>query len=170
MKFIAALVVLAMQLACSMSGNGSAVAGTPTRPKTQPRPGTGEMVLIPAGNFDGRCYMDGVTANSACSSGDSHGTVYLDAYRIDKYEVTNAQYAQCVAAGGCTLPWNSWLRSTYYDLPEYANYPVRGVGYKDANDYCTWAGKYVPNGNEWEKAARGSNDTRNWPWGNQLPD
>ena len=135
------------------------------------------MVPIPAGTFQMGCDP----AHDGGYLCDFHGTmlhelplhtVYLDAYRIDKYEVTNAQYAQCVTAANCSAPSNfgSYSRSTYYNNPTYANYPVIYVSWYQARDYCVWVGKRLPSEAEWEKAARGSNDTRAYPWGDQAPD
>jgi hypothetical protein len=122
-------------------------------------PGVEGMVLIPEGIFT---MGDN---NRDIMEGPAH-SVYLDAYYIDQYEVTNKQYMDCVDEGECDWPANisSETRPSYYGNPEFEDFPVLYVSWDMARAYCTWRGARLPTEAEWEKAARGM-DSRTYPWG-----
>ncbi|HIE26225.1 TPA: formylglycine-generating enzyme family protein [Candidatus Poribacteria bacterium] len=87
--------------------------------------------------------------------------VYLDAFYIDKFEVTNKLYQKFIAETG--YPAKSYLNRAPYNLPEL---PAVVLNWEDAAAYARWAGKRLPTEAEWEKAARGT-DARIWPWGDE---
>lgn len=128
------------------------------------------MIFIPPGEFWMGCANDSLEYCLYSDEQPMH-TVYLDAYFIDKYEVTNGQYAQCVSAGVCNPPLYDDIIGIggYFNNPAYADYPVLWLNWFDAQAYCAWAGKRLPTEAEWEKAARGT-DRRILPWGNQTVD
>jgi formylglycine-generating enzyme required for sulfatase activity len=102
--------------------------------------------------------------------------VYVDAFEIDEYEVTNVQYRRFLMATGRHGPrrWEGryehlllkgspdWDGDAY--PPGEVMYPAAGIQWQDAIAYCAWVGKRLPTEAEWEKAARGT-DGRKYPWG-----
>lgn len=90
----------------------------------------------------------------------------LDAYYIDKYEVTNALYETCVSMGACKPPHGigSYSRDSYYGNAQFNNYPVVNVDWYMAKTFCEWRDARLPTEAEWEKAARGDNNGNYYPW------
>jgi formylglycine-generating enzyme required for sulfatase activity len=119
------------------------------------------MVFVPAGEFT-MGNDDGGTNEEPAHQ------VYLDAFWIDVYEVTNALYKKCADAGSCRPPSSSFsaTRPSCFGNSQFDNYPVTYVGWDNAKAYCEWAGKRLPTEAEWEKAARGT-DARFYPWGSE---
>ena len=124
-----------------------------------------EMVLVPEGEF---------------SMGSSRGEpdeqpvhlVALDAFYIDKFEVTNKSYAACVESGSCEPPRKLFFfpespNRAYFGNSQYDNYPVIYVDWNQAKAYCEWRGARLPTEAEWEKTARGT-DERTYAWGKDL--
>jgi formylglycine-generating enzyme required for sulfatase activity len=116
------------------------------------------LLYVEAGEF-----LMGSAASDSEANNDEKPPhkVYLDAYWIDRTEVTKEQYQKCVAAGKCAAPSCSGTGQ--------GDHPVVCVSWQDAADYCAWAGRRLPTEAEWEKAARGT-DGRKYPWGNEPPD
>ena len=157
------LVIVAQHLGESTTGGGTTPPVTP--------PG---MVLIPAGEFQ-------MGSNSGDSDEKPIHSVYVDAFYMDKYEVTNAQYAAFLnAEGKHTESGNTWLdigdgderieyvAGVYRAKGGYENHPVVEVSWYGAVAYSKWKGKRLPTEAEWEKAARGNLSGQKYPWGNTI--
>lgn len=83
--------------------------------------------------------------------------VWLDAYWIDRREVSIAEWRECTGAGGC--PWTEGLFSG-----QHGDYPMHSVSREEARRFCQWRGGDLPTEAQWEKAARGP-QPRRYPWG-----
>jgi formylglycine-generating enzyme required for sulfatase activity len=116
------------------------------------------MVVIPAGPF-----IRGTDAGGFDERPPR--TIVLDAFRIDRYEVTNHQYGQFVTATRHRKAGPPSRYAKNVSKMRGANQPVVYVSWEDADAYCRWKGKRLPTEAEWEKAMRGT-DGRLWPWGN----
>jgi sulfatase modifying factor 1 len=128
------------------------------------------LVLIPAGPFP-----MGVPPGDRDGGRDEYPRheVFIDAFYMDKYEITNGRYLAFVKATDHRVPQNprNATRNLWEGvaIPEsLADRPVVNVDWSDAEAYCKWAGRRLPTEAEWEKAAKGNNDWR-FPWGNVEP-
>jgi formylglycine-generating enzyme required for sulfatase activity len=124
-------------------------------------PVTDIMIEIPAGPF--AMGSDAGDPDEA----PAH-EVDLPAFEIDKFEVTNADFAQFVEATGYQTDAEKAGSSKNWrdDAEGKDNHPVVRVSWNDAVAYCEWVGKRLPTEAEWEKAARGT-DGWMYPWGGE---
>ena len=120
------------------------------------------LVYVPEGEFT-------MGSDNARKDARPAHLVYLDAFWIDQTEVTNKQYAMCVSDGGCKHPLEnrSKTHSDYYGNSKFDDYPVIFLDWDMAKAYCSWADRRLPTEAEWEKAARGTDQTI-LPWGETI--
>lgn len=175
------LVFLFVVLACAAMPIIAILRGTTVTPYEKPAPGAtaevewvaesapgeepipAEMVTIAAGPF-----VRG-TENGGFDERPTR-TIHLDEYAIDRFEVTNHQYQQFVAATGHRKPGLPSRYAKSGAKVRGVNQPIVYVSWDDAEEYCRWKGKRLPTEAEWEKAMRGT-DGRLWPWGDkEQPD
>lgn len=90
-------------------------------------------------------------------------TAHLDAFYLDRTEVTVAAYKRCVSAGDCSAPGFTSGDPKF----DRDTFPVTHVSHDDAARFCAFRKARLPTEAEWERAARGS-ASRRFPWGN-LP-
>ena len=142
---------------------------------------TPKMVAIPAGSFWMGCNnCAGSAVNDMDCGSDEHPyhEVYLDAYEIDRTEVTADQWSACLSAGGCTAAETGGLCTL--QQAGLGDHPINCVTGGQANIYCLWAGKALCTEAQWEKGARGGCEenggalnckaqSRTCPWGDELP-
>jgi formylglycine-generating enzyme required for sulfatase activity len=172
-RFIAAPIIwlnLLLLISCSHSLKGT-------------YPEQDGMITIPKGVF--RIGPEAVEMNARIAH-----DVFLEAFMIDKYEVSARDFAKFlnnkgnpgdryfshdeystvmgVLFGRGTVIETKGLPDVYVPRSGFEHFPANNVSWFGAYEYCAWKGKRLPTEAEWEKAARG-NDGRIYPWGNTLP-
>ena len=125
-------------------------------------------------------YGDAARAEAACNGLDvvlmvsgaesaerlrQHKT-FVDAFYMDKNEITNEQYARYVQTAGKPAPWY-WPGGKVPKGDERK--PVHDVTWFEAEAYCKAAGKRLPTEAEWERAVRGGLDRKKFAWGDNAP-
>jgi formylglycine-generating enzyme required for sulfatase activity len=119
-----------------------------------------DTVAVPAGSYIIGC--NAAVDNECVSNELPMHTVTLSAFGIERTEVSQDQYATCVAAGSCGPPACTWDCSK-------GDHPATCIVWDQAKAYCAWAGRRLPTEAEWEAAARGPTGLK-YPWGNQAAD
>lgn len=142
----------------------------PTQPKFVTQANTKDqavLVFVPAGKFIMGSNPDPEVDPYFWGAESPQHEVTLRDYWIYQTEVTNVMYQKCASEKACPIPSQkkSRLVEDYHSNTQYGNYPVIYVNWVSAQAYCKWAGGRLPTEAEWEKSARGDQDTRLFPWG-----
>jgi|GEM_PF-2126034 len=111
--------------------------------------------LVPGGEFTTATNKRTVRAPDLC---------------VDTFETTAAQYKECVDAGKCTTNLVLCSEQSTWGNAAKQDHPMVCVNFAQAVDYCAYREKRLPETAEWEWVARGGDEGRKYPWGNEEPD
>jgi len=148
------------------SGSTSSTDGTTTDSSAPSNTDGAEITFIPGATFQ----MGSATSDLLADEDElPQHQVTLGEFYIYTYEVTNQMYAACVDAGGCMgLETLDAGPTSHFEDPDFEDFPVVGVDWVMARDYCSWAGSRLPTEAEWELASRGP-ESLLYPWGEEEP-
>ena len=122
------------------------------------------MIRVDAGAFWRGCNDE---VDVECDEDESPGRqVKLNAFFIDRTEVSVAGYQACVKAEICLAPRRT--KGCNFVEADHSQHPVNCVTWDQAFQFCAWSGKRLPTEAEWEKAARGTAGKK-YPWGDDWP-
>jgi formylglycine-generating enzyme required for sulfatase activity len=142
------------------------------KPEIPPLPFEPETISIPPGAF----VMGSELGDNVPAEETPQHEFNLPAYEIGKFSVTNEQYAEFVKQTSTSISQKAgWLLARVGKTPPQGklNHPVVGISWDEALAYCRWLSQQtgrqyrLPTEAEWEKAARGTDDNRLYPWGNE---
>ena len=120
-----------------------------------------DMVAVP-----GATFFKGIDApDSGLEQGEMAS---VNAFTIDRLEVTVAQYLECQREKKCDAALHDGAGCNATSKPPALNHPMNCITWREANEFCRAREKRLPTASEWELAARGT-DRRPYPWGSALP-
>jgi formylglycine-generating enzyme required for sulfatase activity len=140
-------------------------------PTTDTTPAPSARDTCPSGMLalGGGEFWLGSPAGKGTSEDRPRFLTHVAPFCLDQHEVTTDSYASCVASGRCTLPHGT-QRTCNYGREGRGNHPINCVDWQQAQTFCETRGARLPSELEWEYAARGGSEYRQFSWGNDAPE